>query len=150
MRRPQGNERNYWACPAGIKKDSIEVPSFRREYVEPGGSEGQTASPIQTLPRGCRLRTAKKKDRPLRRPLLDVFDESIPRSTPSASSKKYPDHWYMQSKSLTGVLPSYAGGRHKKGQAPPRLGSTHCPSPDKQETKTHCLQGSIAPVVTST
>ena len=29
---------------------------------------GRRASPIHTLPEGCRLRTAKKKDRPLRRP----------------------------------------------------------------------------------
>ena len=41
--RPQRNERNYWACPAGTKKDGIEVPSFRRECVEPGGSEGTTS-----------------------------------------------------------------------------------------------------------
>ena len=41
----------------------------------------------------------KKRIVPSDDPLLDVFEESIPRSAPSASSKKYPDHCDRQSKS---------------------------------------------------
>ena len=38
-----------WSCPIEAKKDGIEVPSFRRECVEPVGSADLTKSPFQAL-----------------------------------------------------------------------------------------------------
>ena len=56
--------------------------------------------PSRRFPSGVVYELPKKRIAPSDDPLLDVFEESIPRSAPSASSKKYPYHCDRQSKSF--------------------------------------------------
>ena len=127
--RPQRNERNYWACPAGTKKDGIEVPSFRRECVEPGGSEGTTSITHPDASLRVSFTNCQKKGSSPQTTPCSTYSKKVFRGLPRQQVVKNTQITAIGRANHSGAIcPAVQGGRQKKGEVPPPPpNSTHCP-----------------------
>ena len=111
------------------KKDGMALPSFRREYVEPGGSEGTTSITHPDASLRVSFTNCQKKGSPPQTTPCSTYSKKVFRGLPRQQVVKNTQITAIGRANHSGAIcPAVQGGRQKKGEVPPPPpNSTHCP-----------------------